>query len=180
VGLYYSGGGLSAEVAASTNDSKFLRKKKEDVTHQNRLSTKPAQTTYRKASKKLTQHRYIPAVRVTGMGGARFTCRYCFIELAMLPHYKTYSDSLALTYYLEFRGAIHGEADREDREEKASDYQRASYPEFRRLLRYNALWRLARRLLRDNLGRLLRFDLGLLDGWIKQHTVMPMPSRHLR
>ena len=26
-------------------------------------------------------------------------------------------------------------------------------------------------------GRLLKFDLGLLDAWIKQHTVMPMPPR---
>jgi excisionase family DNA binding protein len=26
-------------------------------------------------------------------------------------------------------------------------------------------------------GRLVRFDLGLLDGWLKQHTVMPMPPR---
>ena len=26
-------------------------------------------------------------------------------------------------------------------------------------------------------GRLLKFDLGLLDGWITQHTVMPMPPR---
>lgn len=26
-------------------------------------------------------------------------------------------------------------------------------------------------------GRLVKFDLDLLDKWIKQHTVMPMPSR---
>ena len=26
-------------------------------------------------------------------------------------------------------------------------------------------------------GRLTKFDLGLLDTWIKQHTVMPMPSK---
>lgn len=26
-------------------------------------------------------------------------------------------------------------------------------------------------------GRLVKFDLQLLDGWIKQHTVMPMPLR---
>ena len=26
-------------------------------------------------------------------------------------------------------------------------------------------------------GRLVKFDLQLLDGWIKQHTVMPMPPR---
>ena len=26
-------------------------------------------------------------------------------------------------------------------------------------------------------GRLLKFDLGLLDGWIQQNTVMPMPAR---
>lgn len=26
-------------------------------------------------------------------------------------------------------------------------------------------------------GRLTKFDLGLLDAWIKQHTVMPMPSK---
>lgn len=26
-------------------------------------------------------------------------------------------------------------------------------------------------------GRLTKFDVGLLDAWIKQHTVMPMPSK---
>jgi excisionase family DNA binding protein len=26
-------------------------------------------------------------------------------------------------------------------------------------------------------GRLVRFDLGLLDAWLKQHTVMPTPAR---
>ena len=26
-------------------------------------------------------------------------------------------------------------------------------------------------------GRLTKFDLGLLDAWIKQNTVMPMPSK---
>lgn len=26
-------------------------------------------------------------------------------------------------------------------------------------------------------GRLVKFDLGLLDAWIKQNTVMPMPSK---
>ncbi len=26
-------------------------------------------------------------------------------------------------------------------------------------------------------GRLTKFDLGLLDAWLKQHTVMPMPSK---
>ena len=26
-------------------------------------------------------------------------------------------------------------------------------------------------------GRCLRFDMGLLEQWIKQHTVMPMPSK---
>lgn len=26
-------------------------------------------------------------------------------------------------------------------------------------------------------GRLVRFDLGMLDGWTKQHTVMPMAQR---
>jgi len=26
-------------------------------------------------------------------------------------------------------------------------------------------------------GRLVKFDLNMLDGWIKQHTVMPMPPR---
>ena len=26
-------------------------------------------------------------------------------------------------------------------------------------------------------GRLLKFDLGLLDGWIQQNTIMPMPPR---
>ncbi len=26
-------------------------------------------------------------------------------------------------------------------------------------------------------GWQLKFDLGLLDGWIKQHTVMPMPPK---
>lgn len=26
-------------------------------------------------------------------------------------------------------------------------------------------------------GRLTKFDLGLLDAWIKQHTVMPMPEK---
>jgi excisionase family DNA binding protein len=25
-------------------------------------------------------------------------------------------------------------------------------------------------------GRLVKFDVGLLDAWIKQNTVMPMPS----
>jgi excisionase family DNA binding protein len=28
-------------------------------------------------------------------------------------------------------------------------------------------------------GRLLKFDLGLLDGRIKQNTVIPMPARRL-
>lgn len=27
-------------------------------------------------------------------------------------------------------------------------------------------------------GRLVKFDLDLLDKWIKQNTVMPMPSTH--
>ncbi len=27
------------------------------------------------------------------------------------------------------------------------------------------------------MGRLVKFDLELLDKWIKQHTVMPMPSK---
>jgi excisionase family DNA binding protein len=26
-------------------------------------------------------------------------------------------------------------------------------------------------------GRLVKFDLNMLDSWIKQHTVMPMPER---
>ena len=26
-------------------------------------------------------------------------------------------------------------------------------------------------------GRLVKFDVGLLDAWIKQNTVMPMPSK---
>ncbi len=26
-------------------------------------------------------------------------------------------------------------------------------------------------------GRLVRFDMALLDTWIKQHTVMPMPEK---
>lgn len=26
-------------------------------------------------------------------------------------------------------------------------------------------------------GRLVKFDMGLLDAWIKQNTVMPMPPR---
>ena len=26
-------------------------------------------------------------------------------------------------------------------------------------------------------GRLTKFDVGLLDAWIKQHTVMPMPEK---
>jgi excisionase family DNA binding protein len=26
-------------------------------------------------------------------------------------------------------------------------------------------------------GRLVKFDLNMLDGWIKQHTVMPMAQR---
>ncbi len=26
-------------------------------------------------------------------------------------------------------------------------------------------------------GRLTKFDIGLLDAWIKQHTVMPMPEK---
>ena len=26
-------------------------------------------------------------------------------------------------------------------------------------------------------GRLVKFDVGLLDAWIKQNTVMPMPPR---
>lgn len=26
-------------------------------------------------------------------------------------------------------------------------------------------------------GRLVKFDVGLLDGWIKQHTVMPMAAK---
>jgi excisionase family DNA binding protein len=28
-------------------------------------------------------------------------------------------------------------------------------------------------------GRLTKFDVGLLDAWIKQNTVMPMPKRPL-
>ncbi len=28
------------------------------------------------------------------------------------------------------------------------------------------------------MGRLVKFDLELLDKWIKQHIVMPMPPRH--
>ncbi len=27
------------------------------------------------------------------------------------------------------------------------------------------------------MGRLVKFDLEMLDKWIKQHTVMPMPSK---
>ena len=27
------------------------------------------------------------------------------------------------------------------------------------------------------MGRLTKFDVGLLDAWIKQHTVMPMPEK---
>ena len=27
------------------------------------------------------------------------------------------------------------------------------------------------------MGRLVKFDVELLDKWIKQHTVMPMPSK---
>ena len=27
-------------------------------------------------------------------------------------------------------------------------------------------------------GRLTKFDVALLDAWIKQNTVMPMPSKH--
>lgn len=27
-------------------------------------------------------------------------------------------------------------------------------------------------------GRLTKFDVGLLDAWIKQNTVMPMPVKH--
>jgi excisionase family DNA binding protein len=27
-------------------------------------------------------------------------------------------------------------------------------------------------------GRLTKFDLGLLDAWIKKNTVMPMPPKH--
>jgi excisionase family DNA binding protein len=26
-------------------------------------------------------------------------------------------------------------------------------------------------------GRLVKFDLGMLDGWIKQNTLMPMPLK---
>ena len=26
-------------------------------------------------------------------------------------------------------------------------------------------------------GRLTKFDVGLLDAWLKQHTVMPMPPK---
>lgn len=26
-------------------------------------------------------------------------------------------------------------------------------------------------------GRLTKFDVGLLDAWLKQHTVMPMPEK---
>ena len=26
-------------------------------------------------------------------------------------------------------------------------------------------------------GRLVKFDVGLLDAWIKEHTVMPMPQK---
>jgi excisionase family DNA binding protein len=34
-----------------------------------------------------------------------------------------------------------------------------------------------RRIPHVKMGRLVKFDVGLLDAWIKQHTVMPMPSK---
>lgn len=27
-------------------------------------------------------------------------------------------------------------------------------------------------------GRLVKFDIGMLDDWIQQHTIMPMPPKH--
>ena len=29
-------------------------------------------------------------------------------------------------------------------------------------------------------GRLVKFDIGMLDEWIQQHTIMPMPTKHSR
>lgn len=34
-----------------------------------------------------------------------------------------------------------------------------------------------RRIPHVKMGRLVKFDVGLLDAWIKQHTVMPIPSK---
>ena len=36
-----------------------------------------------------------------------------------------------------------------------------------------------RRIPYEKVGGALRFDLALLDEWIKQHTVMPVPPRKL-
>jgi excisionase family DNA binding protein len=34
-----------------------------------------------------------------------------------------------------------------------------------------------RRIPHVKVGRLVKFDQAMLDAWIKQHTVMPMPSK---
>jgi len=46
-------------------------------------------------------------------------------------------------------------------------------------LSVNTLYKMVsqRRIPHVKLGSRLKFDVGLLDGWLKQNTVMPMPSR---
>ena len=43
----------------------------------------------------------------------------------------------------------------------------------------NTLYKMVnqRRIPYVKLGSRVRFDVGLLDGWLKQHTVMPMPPK---
>ena len=46
-------------------------------------------------------------------------------------------------------------------------------------LAVNTLYKMVnqRRIPYVKLGSRVRFDVGLLDGWLKQHTVMPMPEK---
>ena len=46
-------------------------------------------------------------------------------------------------------------------------------------LAVNTLYKMVnqRRIPYVKLGSCVRFDLGLLDGWLQQHTVMPMPEK---
>ena len=46
-------------------------------------------------------------------------------------------------------------------------------------LAVNTLYKMVsqRRIPYVKLGCRVRFDVGLLDGWLKQNTVMPMPAR---
>ena len=46
-------------------------------------------------------------------------------------------------------------------------------------LAVNTLYKMVsqRRIPHVKLGSRVRFDVGLLDGWLKQNTVMPMPEK---